>query len=190
MAAARSTPRPVPRTRKHWTLEECDRIGQVVDLHGFELIDGELLEKVSMGFPHMRSGWLIQAWVEQVYGKDFVFGEPTVPIINPGKSTTNAPEPDIAILICPVLSLTDRPRSNQVRIAIEVSDSTLDYDLSIKRDLYARAGIPEYWVADVRAKRVIVHRDPAKGVYRSDEALSPEQMLSANGVSIQVAKLF
>jgi Uma2 family endonuclease len=59
----------------------------------------------------------------------------------------DVPEPDLII--------TDRPESEDlmpvaaVRLAIEVSDSTLRIDLGVKADLYARAGIPEYWVVDV-----------------------------------------
>jgi Uma2 family endonuclease len=48
---------------------------------------------------------------------------------------------------------------------IEVSDSTLAFDLGPKARLYARAGIPEYWVFDIGERRLIVHRDPRAGGY-------------------------
>ncbi|HLV80009.1 MAG TPA: Uma2 family endonuclease [Chthonomonadaceae bacterium] len=47
----------------------------------------------------------------------------------------------------------------------EVSDSTLAYDLSGKALLYARAGIPEYWVVDITGRRLLVHRQPARDGY-------------------------
>ena len=43
---------------------------------------------------------------------------------------------------------------------IEVSDSTLDIDLGRKADLYANAGVPEYWVVDVNENRVLMHANP------------------------------
>ncbi len=53
-----------------------------------------------------------------------------------------------------------------VKVAIEVSDSTIRADLGAKAKIYARAGIREYWVVDVKERRVIVHAHPRSG---SDE---------------------
>ena len=50
---------------------------------------------------------------------------------------------------------------------VEVADSTLAFDLNTKAALYARAGIPEYWVLDVKGQRLMVHRDPSGGRYQS-----------------------
>jgi Uma2 family endonuclease len=47
-----------------------------------------------------------------------------------------------------------------VALVIEVSDSTLDNDLGVKADLYANAGVPEYWVVDVNENRVLLHANP------------------------------
>lgn len=69
-------------------------------------------------------------------------------------SNGSLPEPDIAITsyrgtgVVPVES---------VALVIEVSDSTLDYDLGTKADLYAAAGVPEYWVVDLNENRVLMH---------------------------------
>ena len=49
---------------------------------------------------------------------------------------------------------------------IEVSESTLRFDLGDKAELYAAAGISDYWVVDVAAHSIVVHRDPAAGRYR------------------------
>lgn len=69
-------------------------------------------------------------------------------------SDHDVPEPD--------LTLTTEPEGKgmvpdaTVALLIEVSDTTLDEDLGRKRTLYARAAIPEYWVADVNAR--VVHQ--------------------------------
>jgi hypothetical protein len=43
------------------------------------------------------------------------------------------------------------PRPGDLRLAVEISDTTLGFDLTTKAELYARAGIVEYWVVDVAA---------------------------------------
>jgi Uma2 family endonuclease len=59
------------------------------------------------------------------------------------------------------------PRPEDLHLIGEVSDSTLAFDLVTKAGLYARAGVPEYWVIDIAARRMIVHRDPVGGKYQS-----------------------
>ena len=51
------------------------------------------------------------------------------------------------------------------RAAGEVADSSLAYDCSTKRRLYAEAGIAEYWVVDCTAETVEVHRGPGADGY-------------------------
>ncbi|QYU69486.1 Uma2 family endonuclease [Leptolyngbya sp. 15MV] len=73
-------------------------------------------------------------------------------------SDHDAPEPDIVI--------TDAPEGEGIlpldaaKLVIEVADSTLATDLGLKADLYAAAGVPEYWVVDVNEGRVLMHANP------------------------------
>lgn len=78
-------------------------------------------------------------------------------------SADSMPEPDIA--------LCDRHASGpmplqKVKLLIEVSDTTLAYDLEEKAKLYAKANIPEYWVADVQGKKITRHWQPSEDGYR------------------------
>jgi Uma2 family endonuclease len=57
-------------------------------------------------------------------------------------------------------------------LVIEIANSSRAYDLSVKAALYARVGIPDYWVVDLPTERVVVHRDPTAGGYDSVEAIS------------------
>jgi hypothetical protein len=79
----------------------------------------------------------------------------------------SAPQPDLALLRwrddCYRLAL---PQPPDLLLILEVADSTLARDRS-KLDAYARAGIPDAWLVDARAKAVIVARDPAPGGYRT-----------------------
>lgn len=88
-----------------------------------------------------------------------------------------APEPD--------LSLTSEPKGGgyvpiaSVALAIEVSDTTLRYDLGKKRDIYARAGVPEYWVIDVNRAEVHRFANPDNGVYRAEPPIPLAGMLQS-----------
>jgi len=74
----------------------------------------------------------------------------------------------------------------------EISATTQDYDLGAKAALYARAGIAEYWVVDLPARRIVVHREPngerygSIVAYAADEAVSP---LAAETASIRLQDL-
>ena len=69
-------------------------------------------------------------------------------------SEHDAPEPDIV--------LTSEPRGegliplHSVALVVEIADTTLSSDMKRKATIYARAGVPEYWVADVTAR--IIHQ--------------------------------
>ena len=80
-----------------------------------------------------------------------------------------------------------------MRLLVEVSDSTLRLDLSTMASLYARAGIVEYWVMDVGARRVIVHRDPRAGCYTSVTAYGEgeeNKSLAAPDRPLSVSSMF
>lgn len=75
------------------------------------------------------------------------------------------PEPDL-MWIRAARYRQQHPTVADVKLAIEVSDSSLQADLIDKAALYAEAGIVEYWVVDLLGKCVHVFRDPREGVYR------------------------
>ena len=65
-----------------------------------------------------------------------------------------------------------RPTAADVLLIIEVAKTSRDYDLGEKADLYAAAGIREYWVVDIVELRLVIHREPRRGRYRSIESHS------------------
>ena len=96
-----------------------------------------------------------------------MLGSPLEALITPTVEIPphDAPEPDIALL-----TTTSGQRYfplESMSLAIEVSRSTLRYDHTIKRDLYARACVPEYWVVDVEGARVHRFRSPQDGAYQA-----------------------
>jgi len=163
------------------------------DQQRLELVHGELISKMGKKRPHVNALVAVQAWLVRIFGEQFV--NPEAPIdVAPEDNPTNEPEPDLVVLARPSREFRDaNPRPADLRLVVEISDSTLGFDLTTKAELYARAGIVEYWVVDVAARRLIVHRDPRQGLYRSvtayseDETLTP---LASSGSELRVADAF
>ena len=77
------------------------------------------------------------------------------------------------------LDLKDRfPGPGDIALLVEVSDSTLSFDLRTKSALYARAEFADYWVLDINQRKMIVHRDPREGRYQSVTVYSASESVS------------
>jgi Uma2 family endonuclease len=77
-------------------------------------------------------------------------------------------------------------------LVVEISDTTLGFDRCRKRELYARAGIPEYWIVNLPDSCVEVHRWPDGGDYAhvsGHDATSTLTALAASHGAIPVADL-
>lgn len=152
---------------KLWTREECALLEQagVLELERYELVRGELVLKMGKNYHHMLAQMLLFEWLFGIFGFRSVLQDPTIDL-HPDDNSTSEPQPDLAVLHRPFPGLSLRPRPEHLRMVAEVSDSSLSFDLTVKAELYARAGIAEYWVVDLVRRRVVVHRAPEDGRYR------------------------
>lgn len=165
--------------RKLWTRVEIAQIEStgVLSQQRLELVQGELINKMGKKRPHVNALVAVQAWLVQTFGEQYV--NPEAPIdVAPEDNPTNEPEPDLVVLVRPSREYNTNPRSTDLRLVVEISDSTLGFDLTAKAELYARASIVEYWVVDVVGRRIIVHRDPREGLYRSVVSYGDQETLS------------
>jgi Uma2 family endonuclease len=101
------------------------------------------------------------------------------------------PEPDIAVVKGEIRSQRGRhPGPQETALVIEVSDSTLSYDRALKARVYARAGIPVYWVVNLAASQIEVHSNPsgpsAEPAYQSRQihAASDSVPVIINGLEL------
>ena len=78
------------------------------------------------------------------------------------------------------------PRPADIAMLVEVSHSSLAFDQGEKLLVYAKAGIPIYWVVNLVNGQVEVYSDPGPGGYRSHQVLAPGHVLSVvvNGVEV------
>ena len=82
-------------------------------------------------------------------------------------------------------------------LVVEIADTTLTLDMTEKAELYATAGIADYWIVDLNARRLLVLRDPAPiaaggFAYRTQRVLGPADAvapLAAPDATVRVADL-
>jgi Uma2 family endonuclease len=104
----------------------------------------------------------------------------------------SAPEPDVVWAERKSYAQR-RPEPQDVLLLIEVADSSLQYDLGEKADLYAEAGITDYWVVDIRDFRIHVHRQPTAEGFQSLETFAMGDTvhpLCKTDATLNVAELF
>jgi Uma2 family endonuclease len=80
------------------------------------------------------------------------------------------PEPDLAIVEFKVWEYEEyHPYPENIFWVMESSNTSLKKDLEVKDKVYAAAGIQEYWVVNLPAKKLVVFRDPIDGDYQSKQ---------------------
>ena len=172
------TPRPSPvePPRKRWTRQECVVLEEsgIWEQQHLELIEGELISRMGKKRPHANAIAVVHAWLLRVFGEKYVNQEAPIDVA-PEDNPTNEPEPDLIVFSKPYREFTANPQTSDLRLVVEISDSTISFDLTTKARLYARAGIVEYWVVDIPGRRVIVHRDPRDGQYQSVVAYAEQE---------------
>ena len=169
-----------PTARKVWTRPDCEALADIewFQSQKLELIEGELIQKLSKGPLHSLTISVLLEWLLAVFGARFVQQERSIDV-SPEDNPTSQPEPDLVVLAKPYREYKTRhPGPEDFRLVIEVSHSSQHLDLSTKARLYARAGILECWVADVRNQAIHVHRDPIRGRYASVASYSGGEILS------------
>jgi Uma2 family endonuclease len=154
--------------RKRFTWEEVERFmaAGVFDGQRYELIDGDLVDKMGQNPPHAHAIRLVQRWLGSFLETSHIQAQ--LPIeASGGDRERSLPEPDVAVLAEPKPDYSKRhPRGDELLLVVEVSDTTAGFDLTRKAALYANAGVPEYWVLDLTRRMLVVDRRPDGSTYR------------------------
>ena len=169
---------PVTVTKRRFTADEYHRMvsaGILREGDRVELIDGHVLVMHPMGPRH-------NACVSRT-NRALVLGAGEDAIVLPQGSVRldlyYEPQPDLVLL---------RPRADfyasrhaapsDILLAIEIADTSLEYDRDVKAPVYATAGIAEYWLADLNATVVWRYSRPERGAYRVVEEYRRGQSLT------------
>jgi Uma2 family endonuclease len=165
--------------RKRWTRAECATLeaSGLLDQESLELVEGELISKMGKKRPHVSSFKRLHEWLVHVFGWRFVDAEAPIDVA-PEDNPTSEPEPDLIVLRQDDSHFTSNPQPQDLRLVVEIAHTSLSFDLKVKAALYARAGVPEYWVLDVAGRRLLVHRNPQSGTYMDVAAYSEHESVS------------
>ena len=158
-------------TTAKWTIDEYHRMiaTGILDDRRVELLKGEIVEMSPSGETHAYFSSEAGEYLSRLLG-DRAMIRQSKPITLPNNSE---PEPDIAIVQRLGREyLEHHPNSENVFWLIEYSDSSLNKDFEIKSKIYAEVKIPEYWVVNLRKRRLVVFRDPQDGEYASKSTLA------------------
>jgi Uma2 family endonuclease len=158
------------------TLEQYDRMIEAgifdsTKPEHIELIHGELRERTPLGTACLHGlNVLVNEWVMRLHIPEAVWVQTQAPIAFPDQQSM--PEPDMA-WIAKQDAAKPRPDANDVYLIIEVAESSLEYDRGEKADLYAAAGVKDYWIVNLLDKCVEVRREPRDGRYQNVESFGP-----------------
>jgi Uma2 family endonuclease len=81
------------------------------------------------------------------------------------------------ILIHPRSTATYDLRGPEALLVVEISETSLNYDLKTKSSLYAANGVPEYWVINAVTLQTTVHRQPTEKGYAASETIPADALL-------------
>jgi Uma2 family endonuclease len=127
-----------------------------------ELVEGDMLDMAPIGDQHTAiTSRLNEFFVLAVARSATIVSGGAIKL-----GDFSEPEPDLMLLKRRADFYSGkRPEAPDVLLLIEVSDSSLAFDLGVKLNLYARYGVSEYWVVDVKGRRVVCHREPTPKGY-------------------------
>ena len=127
-----------------------------------ELIEGELAIMSPIGSEHMGIvNQLAEVLIRQLKRRALVGVQGPIHL-----DEHSEPQPDL-ILLTPRQDFYKRslPRPADVLLVIEVADSSLAYDRTVKMPLYANASVPEAWIINLIDRWIEVYRDPSLAGY-------------------------
>lgn len=178
-------------TMAKWTVDDYHRMidAGILDGRPVELLQGEIIEMSPEGESHASASAEAGEYLMRLLG-DRAQVRPAKPITLP--TVSSEPEPDLAIV--ERLGREYRrhhPYPENIFWVVEYSNTSLSKDLDEKKRLYAKAGIPEYWVVNLQDMTVVIFRHPANGTYQFEQTLSQGTItpLAFSDIAVSVSHL-
>lgn len=162
-------PRDDGFVRKKWNVQECRILTEngLLEPGKYELIEGEIVFKMGQSRLHIAIINKIIFLLAAIFGSEGIQSQAQIGIGE--RDEFNDPEPDVAVLrgsVDDYLEHEPDPAAD-VHLLVEVSNSSLKGDMTIKAQIYARHGLPEYWVVAIPNRELIVYRQPTAQGYAS-----------------------
>jgi Uma2 family endonuclease len=173
----RPTVQPQPR-RLRFSVDDYYKmieLGMIEDYERAEIIDGEMVPKMTIGDGHAAAVNLLNRFLTRNVSDSVM-----VSIQNPLRvSDFDEPEPDVVLADLTKYDGKRHPRPEEVILVIEVADASLKYNRDTKLPLYAEAAIPEVWIVNLQNNIVEVHQKPSIGIYQITKLFQPGETIES-----------
>lgn len=151
--------------------QELVRSGALPEEPRHELLEGWITSKMTRNPPHEVAVSLANLLLIRLFGDAW-----HVRVQSAVATADSQPEPDLAVVRGRARDYLDRhPGPGDVALVIEVADSSLARDRGLKARVYARAGIPNYWIVNLVDRHVEVYSEPTdQATYARIETIDPD----------------
>jgi Uma2 family endonuclease len=178
--------------RRRFTVQQYHQMsasGILTEDDQVELIEGEVIEMAPIGSRHAACVDRLNRLLNRRLGEQVI-----VRVQNPLYLSENSePQPDVSLVQFRAdFYETGHPQPQDVLLLIEIADTTLEFDRSVKTSLYAGAGITEVWLVDLNNQALEIYREPSPIGYKSVHKFKRNQSISAQAfpkVSFDTAEI-
>jgi Uma2 family endonuclease len=139
--------------------------------HHVQLVNGVIIRMSPAGAFHHSTVWKLDDALRRCFGRRAMVRAQMAFAAN----LRSRPEPDLAVV---PPGDYDREDPTQALLVVEVADSSLTFDRTVKASLYAAAGVPEYWIVDLNDRQVEVRTKPVDGRYTRSHLVGPGESLA------------
>jgi Uma2 family endonuclease len=189
---------PAVPTPKRFSVDEYHRLTELGFLAAgdrIELIRGELMSMAAKGTPHVFCTTRLGRQLDRLLGDRAVVRCQDPITLAP----QSEPEPDLVLALGNEADYrVHHPYPEDILLVVDVADSTVVYDRTVKLSLYAEAEIADYWIVDLTTRRLEHYSDPyqtAQGEfgYRHTQIFLPDQCVTLPSfaeVSVELSQIF
>lgn len=151
-----------------------------------ELINGEIYNMSPIGSKHMGIVLQLNTLFVPAFIDEYLISIQSSIHID----QWNEPKPDLAVLRMKEDRYTNAlPRPKDIAAVIEVSDTSYDFDSSVKLSIYAASGIPLFWIANLIQDRIEVYSHPRSDEYANRSIYYPGDRIPLLSRSFEVKEL-
>lgn len=183
-----STASPPAPTVYRWTRHKYHRLadaGVLGEDDRVELIEGDIVHMSPHDKPHAVAIRLVRRALRQVFTGERHLVDEQLPL---ALGPDSEPEPDVSVIEGQPRDFLDGHPTSAV-LVVEGAEASLRFDRNRKRALYARHGLPEYWIVNLKERQLEVHREPSGEDYAEVTIYDSDQTVSVQGDSIVVSDL-
>jgi Uma2 family endonuclease len=180
---------PAPRRFTVGEYYKMAEAGVLRENERVELIEGEIIVMSPQGPKHASSSSRATEWfILNFTGRFAVRAQMPIHL-----DDSSEPEPDIVLALPDENYYSDHhPTPKEILLVMEVSDSTLEFDRVRKSHTYAKAGIRQYCVLNLKTRELEDYRAPGKDGYRSKQTYTAGESFTLAAfpkISVKVAEL-